>query len=399
MPTRIDEHTLIPFAPDWSFAVKHRQAHRSSVAEGVTGLEERAAWFTQPRRSGNYTIATDTAARTFAVEAVIRAAQESAKAAVPRWGREQIVAQVTGNTVTLERAAANMAAGQWVGTAKPLGDITAAAKIASVSGPVLTLEEALPCVEGDVIVPLDLGRIESVDTELLGGSGRAFEISFKGVTPLEAISAEFVFTETDTESNWLSILANLYFLFFIDTSGSMDADVPNVTAAANNLKVLLRDVIYGGDQEKADHFVRVQNWSSERWLDRLAYHVSGEEAARYVSLAFINEASSGYHRVPRVPENEPSSSFSTDYNNFQTEYARREFSRCKVYSVDPTESSWEDDNEAFNAHLAAAVTGAGNYAALGPALSTQYVLYEVGIPSGRSAQEYLNDIFTLLGLR
>jgi hypothetical protein len=70
-----------------------------------------------------------------------------------------------------------------------------------------------------------------------------------------------------------------------------------------------------------------------------------------------------------------------------------------VYSVDPTESSWEDDNEAFNAHLVAAVTGAGNYAALGPALSTQFVLYEVGIPSGRTAQTYLNDIFTLLGLR
>jgi hypothetical protein len=395
----LDNHTLIPFAPDWSFALKHRQAHRSSVAEGVTGLEERAAWFTQPRRSGNYTITTDTAARTFAVEAVIRAAQESAQAAVPRWGREQIVAQAVGNTITLERSAGNFSAGQWVGAARPFGDITAATKIASVSGPMLTLDEALPCVEGDIFVPVDLGRIESVDTELLGGSGRAFEISFKGTTPLEAISAEFVFTETDTESNWLSILANLYFLFFIDTSGSMDADVPHVTAAANNLKVLLRDMIYGGDQEKADHFVRVQNWSSERWLDRLATHVSDEEAARYVSLAFINEASSGYHRVPRVPENEPTSSFTTDYNNFQAEFARREFSRCKVYSVDPTESSWEDDNEAFNAHLTAAVTGAGNYAALGPALSTQYVLYEVGIPSGRTAQTYLNDIFTLLGLR
>jgi hypothetical protein len=395
----IDNHTLIPFAPDWLFAINHRQAHRSSVAEGVTGLEERAAWFTQPRRSGNYTITTDTAARTFEVESVLRAALESAKAAAPRWGREQIVAQSAGNTITLERSAGNFSAGQWAGITRPLGDIFAAAKIVSVSGPVLTVEDALPCETGDILVPVDLGRIESVDTELIGGSGRAFEISFKGATPMEAISAAFVFTETDTESNWLSILANLYFLFFIDTSGSMNADVPNVTAAANGLKVLLRDVIYGGDQEKADHFVRVQNWSSERWLDRLAYHISGEEAARYVSLAFINEASSGYHRIPRTPDNEPTNSFTTDYNNFQAEFARREFSRCKVYSVDPTESSWEDDNQAFNAHLATAVTGAENYAALGPVLSTQYVLYEVGIPSGRTAQTYLNDIFTLLGLR
>lgn len=212
---------------------------------------------------------------------------------VPLWGREQNIASVSGNTVTLERPAGNFSLDQWVGLAKPYGDISAIAQITSVVGNTIHLDAALLATAGDLLVPLELGRIESVPSELLGGSGRAFEIRFKGNTPLDTINTEFVFTETDTESNWLSMLSNLYFLFFIDTSGSMDADVPNITAAANQLKVLLRDMIYGGDQEKADHFVRVQNWSSERWLERLAFKVPNEEAARYVSLAFINEASSG----------------------------------------------------------------------------------------------------------
>lgn len=398
MPESIDSHTLIPFTPDWSHAVKHSHAQRTSVAEGITGLEERAAWFSRPRLSTRYTITTDSDERTAAVEAVLRIALKSVKAAVPLWGREQIIAAVADSTVTLERCAGNINVGQWVGAAKPYGDINATAQVLSITGSTVRLNIPLPAILGDLLVPLELGRIESVPSELLGGSGQAFEIRFKGNAPLDAINAEFVYTETDTESNWLSMLANLYFLFYIDTSGSMDADVPNITAAANQLKVLLRDMIYGGDQQKADHFVRVQNWSSERWLERLAYRISGEEAARYVSLAFINEAGSIYHRVPRNTAYEPTSTFTNDFNTFQTEFARREFSRCKVYSVTPTSSSWMSDYQAFNAHLVDAVAGTGPYEALTPALCTQYVFSEA-IPSGRSAQDYLNDIFTLLGLR
>jgi len=362
-------------------------------------MEERAAWFSKPKRRIQYTISTDTADRTFAVEAALREALESAKAAVPLWGREQVIAGVTGATVQLERSAPNIEVGQWVGIAKPFSDVTEVAKVTSVNGSSIVTDSAVNALPGDLLVPLELGRIESVPSEVVGGAGRSFEIQFRGESPLESIPAEFVFTEVDTESNWLSFLSNLYFLFFIDTSGSMDADVPNVTAAANELKARLRDLVYGGDQAQADHFVRVQNWSSERWLDRLGYRVSGEQAARYVSLAFINEASGGYHQVPRNAANEPTSSFSNDYVAFQNEFARREYSRCKVYSIDPTAASWEDDNLAFNEHLTAAINGAGSYASLGQALASQFVSFETGIPSGRSAEEYLNDIFTLLGVR
>lgn len=395
---QLNEHTLIPYAPDWSHAVKHQHVQHTSVAEAVTGLEERAAWFARPRLSTRYTITTDSAERTAVVETTLRSALESAKAAVPLWGREQIIANASGNSVTLERSAGNFKAGQWVGLSKPYGDINATAQVTSVSGNTILLNATLGTTAGDLLVPLELGRIESVPSELLGDSGRAFEIRFKGNTPLQAIITEFVYTETDTESSWLSMLSNLYFLFFIDTSGSMDADVPSITAAANQLKNLLRDMIYGGDQAKADHFVRVQNWSSERWLERLAYKVPGEEAARYVSLAFINEASSIYHYTPRNPEYEPTSTYQNDFNLFQAEFARREFSRCKVYSVTPTSSSWMSDYLAFNAHLIDAVAGTGPYETLTPALASQYVFSET-IPSGRSAQDYLNDIFTLLGLR
>lgn len=395
----IDEHTVIPFAPDWSYAIKHARRHRTGLAEGVTGMEERAAFFTKSKRRINYTIAVDNSAEAFTVESILRQAQESAKAAVPLWGREQVVASLNGNAIVLETPSALFEAGEWIGVASPFGDIADAVKIQSANGQNVYLDNSVNAAPGDLLVPLVLGRITSVPGEVISGGGRAFEIRFKSVPPLETINAQFIFNEVDTESNWLSFLANLYFLFYIDTSGSMDADVPNITAAAQNLKVLLRDVIYGGDQAKADHFVRIENWSSERWLERLAENVFNEEASRYVSLAFINEARSSYHSVPRNAANEPTSSFNTDYGRFQTEFARREYSRCKVYSVDPTAASWEDDNIEFNAHLADAVNGQGGYASLGTALIDQFVFYETAIPSGRTAEEYLVDIFDMLGLR
>ncbi len=399
MAELLDEHILIPFAPDWSFAVKSWRAHRASVAEGVTGLEERAAWFSRPKLRSQYTITAETVAGVFAIEAVLRQALESAKAAVPSWSRQQIIEQPAGYSMSLERSAACFRAGQWAGLARPFGDIVAAAKITNISGQAVTLDAAPDAEPGDLLVPLELGRIESVPSEVIGGGGRAFEIRFRGETPMQAVRAEFVFTEVDTESNWLSFLTNLYFLFFIDASGSMDEDIPHVAAAADELKALLRDMVYGGDQAKADHFVRVYNLSSERWLKWLYYTATSEEAARYVSLAFINEAEDSYHSVPRNPANEPTNAFASDYDDFQDEFARREYSRCKVYSINPTSSTWLGENIAFNEHLAAAVTGSENYASLGPALSTQYVFHETGIPSGREAEDYLADIFNLLGMR
>lgn len=394
----VSEHTVIPFAPDWSFAIKYTRRHQTSLAEGVTGIEERAAFFSKPRSRFNYTITAEESAGAFAVEAVLRQALSTAKAGVPLWARQQVIASVSSNRITLEASTTLFKEGDWIGIAKPFGDITAVGQIRLISGDNIYLEDAIAAAPGDLIMPILLGRIDSVPGELIGGGGRAFEIRFQSALPLEGINTQFIFTEIDTESNWLSFLANLYFLFFIDTSGSMDEDVPNVTAAAEDLKTMMRDMVYGGDQVKADHFVRIQNWSSERWLDRFAYKVSGEEAARYVSLAFINESRSSYHQVPRSG-NEPTSSFTSDYASFQTEFTRREYSRSKVYSINPTEASWVDDNVAFNAHLDEAVTGQGNYAALGAPLSDQYVFYETEIPSGTTAEEYLADIFDLLGIR
>lgn len=393
-----NEHTVIPFAPDWSFAIKYTRRRRTSLAEGVTGIEERAAFFSKPRSRFNYTITAEDGAGAFAVESVLRQALATAKAAVPLWARQQVIASVSGDRITMEVSTTLFKEGDWIGVAKPFGDVTAVGQIRLISGDNIYLEDAIAAAPGDLIMPILLGRIDSVPGELIGGAGRAFEIRFQSALPLEGINTQFVFTEIDTESNWLSFLANLYFLFFIDTSGSMDEDVPNVTAAAEDLKTMMRDMVYGGDQAQADHFVRIQNWSSERWLDRFAYKVSGEEAARYVSLAFINESSSSYHSVPRSG-NEPTTSFTSDYASFQTEFARREYSRSKVYSINPTEANWVDDNLAFNAHLDEAITGQGNYASLGTPLIDQYVFHETGIPSGTTADEYLADIFDLLGIR
>lgn len=50
------DYTLIPFAPDWSFPVQHTLRHQSAAAEGLTGIEERAAFFRTPRRRVQYTV-------------------------------------------------------------------------------------------------------------------------------------------------------------------------------------------------------------------------------------------------------------------------------------------------------------------------------------------------------
>src|SRR5690554_575958 len=151
---QLNEHTLIPYDPDWSHAIKHQHTQRTSLAEGITGLEERAAWFARPRLSTRYTITTDSAERTAVVEGTLRSTLESAKAAVPLWGREQIIASASGSTITLERPAGNVKAGQCVGVAKPYGDIRATAQVTSVSGNTILLNATLAAAAGDLLVPL-----------------------------------------------------------------------------------------------------------------------------------------------------------------------------------------------------------------------------------------------------
>lgn len=386
----------MPLAPE---QLTRRLRWADGLSDSVTGVEARAAAQLIPFAELEGVTTPASLEESRRGEDIVRAALEAGQCAWVDWACPAVVNARAGSVLTLD-SAADLTGITHVWAYHPRG-LASVHVVSSLAGNALTLASATGLQTGDLIYPVRWGFVaaRNVTGSAQGQGTRALALTLAERPRLGPIDGTFTFWREDTGASWLSNLANVYFLINIDDSGSMDDDVPAVLEAANALKVLLRDRVYGGDQDKADEFVRIDaGWTNERWLQRLAAKVTGEESSKYVNLTFINEAATGYHTIPRNAALEPRSEFSTDYAAFIIEQARRDFSRGKVYSINPSESQWLDDNAAFNAHLADAVTGAGNYAALGTPLADLGVAYAIGIPSGTDADWYLSDILNLLGV-
>jgi hypothetical protein len=192
-------------------------------------------------------------------------------------------------------------------------------------------------------------------------------------------------------------LLDTYIIAFIDTSGSMDAEIPAIENALNQLKTLLKKTIYQ-TQERVDKYFQIRLDGSENWLNFFSFdpRVDQEtEANKAVILAFINESYSVYHEVPRDVSQEPTSDFARDRINFIDAYAQRKFFKGRVYSIeylpDPQVES------AFAAHVQAAIDGASPYPS--PGLEKYDCSYTLSLPAATPSDFYLQDIKELLGLK
>ncbi len=194
----------------------------------------------------------------------------------------------------------------------------------------------------------------------------------------------------------VSSLIDTYICCFLDTSGSMDAELPAIREALAQLKEQLQEQIYG-TVERADQYFKVIDDGNEQWVNWFVHEPRQDpenEPNKIVVLGFINESQSAYHEVPRNLSLEPTIYFSQDRANFLESYQEREFFKGRIFSVQyPSNPALE---AAFSAHVQDAVDGLAPYPT--PGLKDFDCSYTLSIPASTSVEFYLQNIKELLGL-
>lgn len=171
-------------------------------------------------------------------------------------------------------------------------------------------------------------------------------------------------------------------LIYVDTSGSMNNELPAIRKMVKNLKDLLRSYIGVGYDENQVQIIELGN---ERWAQWMA----GTEATFIKSAAntnliifcYQNESNSAYHNVPFDGNK---SKYSTDVTSLLSTISLFKFYQAKMFAIQP--SSYKEYYEAFKDHLDDTIKNG-----LSPNISA-----ELNVPAGRSAKRYLNEIIQIL---
>lgn len=172
--TLINNCVAMPHVPNWGTRAKWRRRWATSLADGVTGAEDRYAHRAKPRVSLNWSVMPYHLQERARLADRVRAALKLGKAAVPYWGRGQsIIGEVTIGTTSV-----NLTGSVWTWM---IGDYLffcdrskfgeeawEAIAISAVSaGPVLTLASAVSRTYRDLCWPMLFGRLSCNDLSLL----------------------------------------------------------------------------------------------------------------------------------------------------------------------------------------------------------------------------------------
>ncbi len=185
--------------------------------------------------------------------------------------------------------------------------------------------------------------------------------------------------EVDIE---IDLLVDTYFMFFIDSSGSMDArdEEGDITNAILNFVKILAELAYDNDLNKAhDHvivnYIDEQTMAeqdnlgkvhvNERWLWGLQeFKHDDDEASRYVNYYFTDESAPQqglpYYYGGSEALDETTDYFVRDYDDMVEEIGYRTFSIGKVFNIGGIESP----GSPMNTHLENAFDGVGEYGEL-----------------------------------
>lgn len=193
--------------------------------------------------------------------------------------------------------------------------------------------------------------------------------------------------ETEQEDSVLDSLdEQTYIIPIVDSSGSMNADIPNVVSAINQLKTLAKDYIYNGSQALVDkYFKPIRYIANEQWGQWLSddYRDDPNEPNKVLILAWINESEPIYHSGANIG---PTPSYLNDLTGFQASRPNREFFTAVVYAV-----RWSNlaTFTSFQNHLIAAYEGTSNYPV---ALKDYGVMIRPDLPANTPPEYYLEDL-------
>lgn len=198
------------------------------------------------------------------------------------------------------------------------------------------------------------------------------------------------------QENILDAPNSTNFYFVIDTTSITTSQQTAIIGALNGLKPLLRDLIFNGDQTKADNqiFLIESNRSnlissgSEAWVGWF----NDLYSANAVYYFWMDETASDYHQNNKQNENySPTPKFIQDFTTFKNNYSSRNYFVAKVYHVKKNYAV----NEAFKEHLLNAFFGNyGHEPMYNYLVEARFDLDSLEL----TAEDYLNDFLRLINI-
>ena len=177
-----------------------------------------------------------------------------------------------------------------------------------------------------------------------------------------------------------------YIKIFIDSSGSMDAEIPAILEAINDLSLLIKDVVFNNDEVAFNkYFKPVEYLSNEQWLSWLSFDAREQptEANKHFFLIWINESANIYHDQV-ILDTPPTAQWQSDLTNFLASYSDRERFGAILYAVEHPGTSWLP----FSHHLEKAYKGISGY---NPALKDFRLFIRNKIPISTPSTYYFDD--------
>jgi len=165
----VNGYVLLPNAPDWGDRLRMRREWRTSIAEGVTGAEDRSSFRHLPLRGIEYGVLPLNLQEERRLIERLLVAKRSGLAAVPFWGRGiPLAATATGTTVTLaDEDAWEWSADDYVFFSDQDHDTCEVRQVQAVSGATLTLKTPLAGSYRGFCWPILFGHFRCEDMGIL----------------------------------------------------------------------------------------------------------------------------------------------------------------------------------------------------------------------------------------
>ncbi len=178
----VNGFVLLPHAPDWNVKPQFRREWRSTIADAVTGNEDRSSFRPLPLRGIEFQVTPYTLEEYRHLLGRVLAAKKVGWAAVPLWGRGSVLAgSASGNSITLASG------GTWSYTVDDFvffsnlepdqPDAYEVRRVEDIVGSTLTLDQALSRAYRRFCWPILLGRFRCDDSRALTSHHGSVRIS------------------------------------------------------------------------------------------------------------------------------------------------------------------------------------------------------------------------------
>ncbi len=201
-------HTFVAQAPDWRGGIADTPSVLTTIADSLTGAEDRAAWWTRPRRSLRYLVTPRTVEASVQATEALRLARTGGRASVPHWGRGNVLTAFTASSdlgITASRVH-GLAAGDMVAIHRPGDALATLREVATTpTTSTLTLTSAIPAGwAGTVWLARVLhGRVDEPSWTRAGQSGRrSLNVNFTEFPVAPAPAANWLAEATDVSHLW-----------------------------------------------------------------------------------------------------------------------------------------------------------------------------------------------------